>query len=282
AQSAKAVEAALSSLPGVHASASFPSQTLRVEFDRTVCQLPDVALRLGQLGFRVEPLTEREAKRRAIRARLATRRQKLANAWRAFRESPELLGATLGAIFLGLGVLLWKVFEAPQIVALPLILAAYPLAGWHTARDTFVSLARLRFNIDVLMFVAAIGAGLIGHWEEGALLLVLFAFGHAGEHLAMDRARRAIEALHELTPDTAWRRTPEGGLEEVRAEDLALGDLVLIKPGERVPADGEVRTGHSSVDQAPVTGESTPVEKTIGERVFAGTINGDGALEIVV
>ncbi len=279
AQSAKAIEAALSTLPGVHASASFPSCTLRVEFDRAECQLADVALRLDSLGFRVEPLSEREAERRIARARIKTRKQKVAALWGEARESPELIGAILGAIALGSGMLAWKLFGAPQWVWLTLIFAAYPLAGWNTARDTFLTLARFRFNIDVLMFVAAIGAAIIGHWEEGALLLVLFAFGHAGEHLAMDRARRAIEALHELAPETAWRKNPDGSTEEVRAEELAVGDVVVVKPGERVPADGEVVSGYSSIDQSPVTGESTPVEKAPGERVFAGTINGDGALE---
>jgi Cd2+/Zn2+-exporting ATPase len=279
AQSAKAIEAALSTLPGVHASASFPSCTLRVEFDRAECQLADVALRLDKLGFRVEPLSKREADRRIARARVKTRIQKLGAAWSAARESPELIGAILGALALGSGILASRVFDAPQWIGLTFIFAAYPLAGWNTARDTLLTLAKFRFNIDVLMFVAAIGAAAIGHAEEGALLLVLFAFGHAGEHLAMDRARRAIEALGELAPDTAWRKKADGTTEEVRVQDLVVGDLVVIKPGERVPADGEVIAGYSSIDQAPITGESTPVEKSAGARVFAGTINGDGLLE---
>lgn len=278
-QSEKAIEASLGALAGVRASASFPSRTVRIEFDRSRCQLADVAVRLGQLGFRVEPISKREAERREARARVATRLQRVINAWKIARESPELMGAILGSLALISGVLVERLLDVPHWASLPLILAAYPLAGWNTARDTMLTLARFRFNIDVLMFVAAIGAGVIGHWEEGALLLILFAFGHAGEHLAMDRARRAIEALHELTPETAWRRTPAGGTEEVRAEDLRIDDVVVIKPGERVPADAEVLTGYSSIDQSAITGESTPVEKSPGSRVFAGTINGDGALD---
>lgn len=278
-QSAKAIEAALGALQGVRASASFPSRTVRIEFDRSRCQLADVAVRLGQLGFRVEPISKREAERREARARAATRRQRLVNAWKIARESPELAGAILGSIALLSGILVERLLDVPHWASLPLILAAYPLAGWNTARDTLLTLARFKFNIDVLMFVAAIGAGVIGHWEEGALLLILFAFGHAGEHLAMDRARRAIEALHELTPETAWRRTADGGTEEIRAEDLRVGDIVVVRPGERVPADGEVLSGYSSIDQSAITGESTPVEKSPGARVFAGTINGDGALD---
>ncbi|MFZ5474285.1 MAG: heavy metal translocating P-type ATPase, partial [Pseudomonadota bacterium] len=118
-------------------------------------------------------------------------------------------------------------------------------------------------------------------WEEGALLLFLFSLGHALEHLAMDRARRAIEALAELAPKTALVQR-DGAEIEVRVEELLRGDRVIVKPGSRIPADGRVVSGESAVDQAPLTGESMPVDKRLDDPVFAGTVNGEGALTIEV
>jgi len=129
------------------------------------------------------------------------------------------------------------------------------------------------------MVVAALGAAGLGEWAEGALLLFLFSFGHALQHMAMDRARNAIRALAGLVPKTARVRR-DGAEEEVPLEDITIGDLVVVRAGERVPADGQVREGSSSVDQAPITGESIPVAKSVGSPVFAGTINGAGSLVI--
>jgi Cd2+/Zn2+-exporting ATPase len=163
-----------------------------------------------------------------------------------------------------------------------LVAASFVIAGWYTAIDTFKILARFKFDIDVLMFAAAIGAALIGNYEEGAFLLVLFAFGGAGEGLAMDRARRAIEALSKLAPDTATVRAPDGREQHVRVEDLKAGDVVVVRAFDRFPADGLVQSGNSSVDQSPITGESVPVDKAPGATVYAGTINGEGGLLVTV
>ncbi|MFZ5692823.1 MAG: heavy metal translocating P-type ATPase, partial [Pseudomonadota bacterium] len=157
---------------------------------------------------------------------------------------------------------------------------------------------RLRnFEIDTLMLVAAAGAAALGAFAEGALLLFLFSLGHALEHYAMGRAKQAIEALAELAPRTATVRR-DGETYEVPVEALVLGDVVVVRPNERLPADGFLVKGESSVNQAPVTGESIPVDKRPVEdaatararpnsvdsfsRVFAGTINGAGAIEVEV
>ena len=131
------------------------------------------------------------------------------------------------------------------------------------------------------MIVAALGAAALGQWTEGALLLVLFSLGHALEHVATDRARHAIEALADLAPKTALVLRDDAEL-EVPVEQLLRGDRVLVRPGQRVPADGVVLEGSSAVDQAAITGESMPVDKVIGSQVFAGTVNGDGLLEAEV
>lgn len=278
-QSEEAIEGALAGLPGVHATASFPSKTLRVEFDRTRCQLPDVAVRLAKMGFRIAPGRSEVRRPPGPLERLRMLDVSRAVAWA--RAHPQPMTTALGALALIVGFILEKT-GAPLVVTTPVYLVSYCLAGWHTARDTFLTLLRGKFNIDVLMFVAAIGAGVLNHWAEGALLLVLFAVGHAGEDLAMQRARKAFQALYEVAPDSAMRKSADGSLENVRVEELTVGDTIVVRPGDRVAADGSVILGVSSVDQAAITGESTPVEKAPGSRVLAGTMNGDGSLEVRV
>jgi Zn2+/Cd2+-exporting ATPase len=150
------------------------------------------------------------------------------------------------------------------------------------ARSGFNSLLINRaFNINLLMTIAAVGAVLIGEYLEAATVIFLFAIGEALEGYTADRARHSLRSLLDLAPLTATRR--QGAHEEtVPVAELAVGDLILVQPGERVPMDGEILAGHSSLNQAPITGESMPVDKTAGDTVFAGTINGQGALEIRV
>lgn len=180
-----------------------------------------------------------------------------------------LLAAWVGESFLGL----------VRPVALPLYVGAYLAGGFDVSRHALRALAKGRFDIDVLMVVAALGATGLGEWAEGALLLFLFSFGHALQHMAMDRARNAIRALAGLVPKTARVRR-DGAEVEVPLAEITIGDLVVVRAGERVPADGQVREGSSSVDQAPITGESIPVAKSAGSPVFAGTINGAGSLVV--
>lgn len=216
-----------------------------------------------------------------------------------------LLGANTELIFALLcGSLLVAGFAIEKLLVnatgwLPLscYIAAYFFGGFYTLREAIDNLRMKRFEIDTLMLVAAAGAAALGSWAEGALLLFLFSLGHALEHYAMGRAKRAIEALAELAPDTATVRR-DGQVREIAVEELAVGDIVLVKPNERLPADGFLVAGTSSVNQAPVTGESIPVDKRpvkdpltartrpdgvdAASRVFAGTINGSGAIEIEV
>ncbi len=170
-------------------------------------------------------------------------------------------------------------------------IALYVLSYVFGARDNVghflkdLRKGHFHFNIDLLMVVAAAGAALLGQWVEGALLLFLFSLGHALEHYALGRARHAIKALAELAPSRAVVLRDEGGVPreiEVPIEEVRPGDRVVVKPAQRIPVDGTVRDGRSSVNQAPITGESMPVSKSPGETVFAGTVNGDGALVVEV
>lgn len=209
----------------------------------------------------------------------------------------ELGFAIACGVSLALGFGLETLTETPSAVPLGLYVLAYALGGFFTLKDAIASLRHGKFQIDTLMLVAAIGAASLGQWAEGALLLFLFSIGHALEHYAMGRARRAIEALAELAPETALVRR-DGVTTTVPVETLAPGDIVIVKPNERLPADGFIILGDTSIDQAPVTGESVPVDKravadrdialkrpetvTAEHQVYAGTINGAGAIEIAV
>lgn len=208
-------------------------------------------------------------------------------------------GFALAAGFFVLsGVLCPLLFEsAPSWLPTALFVAAYVFGGLPTAREALENLSKKTFKIDSLMLVAALGAAALGEWFEGALLLFLFSLGHALEHYAMSKARGAIASLAQMAPDEAL--VIRDGVEElIPIEALVIGDRVLVKPNERLPADGFVLEGHSAINQAPITGESVPVDKRPVEdpelagahpsrldaahRVFAGTINGQGALSIQV
>ncbi|MEC4718450.1 heavy metal translocating P-type ATPase [Noviherbaspirillum sp. CPCC 100848] len=214
-----------------------------------------------------------------------------------FGEMTELVFAGAAGALLGVGWLLERVATGPAWLPTALYVAAYFFGGYYTGREAFDNLRAKRFEIDTLMLVAAIGAAALGKWVEGALLLFLFSLGHSLEHYAMGRARKAIEALAKLAPETATvRRT--AGTEEIAVAALQVADVVIVRPNERLPADGVVVVGTTSVNQAPVTGESVPVDKrpvadakaalaafdrvSAEHRVFAGTINGSGAIEVMV
>ncbi len=211
-------------------------------------------------------------------------------------ENTELIFAAICGGLLLIGWLLSWTGVSPW-VPFGCFLVAYFFGGYFTFLEAIENILARRFEIDFLMLVAAIGAATLGKWFEGALLLFLFSIGHALENYAMGRAKRAIEALAELAPQTAVVRR-EGNTTEVPVEELQLGDVVIVKPNERLPADGFVIKGEGSVNQAPITGESVPVDKRAVDdpqqaaanpdrldpqyRAFAGTINGSGALEIQV
>ncbi|MCT6781892.1 heavy metal translocating P-type ATPase [Streptomyces sp. CS7] len=164
----------------------------------------------------------------------------------------------------------------------PLYAAAYITGGWEPAWAGLTALREKTLDVDLLMIVAAIGAASIGQVMDGALLIVIFATSGALEALATARTQDAVRGLLDLAPSTATRQSDDGSEESVATEDLVVGDIILIRPGERVGADGRVLEGSSEVDQATITGEPLPVAKEAGGEVFAGTLNGTGALRVEV
>ncbi|MFN8684115.1 heavy metal translocating P-type ATPase [Paracoccus sp. P2] len=177
----------------------------------------------------------------------------------------------------------WLPSGACDALELPGLVLVYLAGGLPTGWRALSELWRARvLDIDLLMIVAAIAAAIVGAPFEGAVLMTLFSISTTLEERALGRARRAIEALMALRPETALRKTANGAVEEVPAEVLTVGDVVVLRPGARVPSDGVVVTGRGGIDEANITGESMPVSKEAGAQVFEATINLDGVLEVEV
>ena len=171
---------------------------------------------------------------------------------------------------------------ATTVVEMVLALGAIWFAGFDTYKKGLIALRFGRLNINALMTVAVTGAFVIGQWPEAAMVMALYAIAELIEARSVDRARNAIKGLIALSPEQADVRQADGRWAMVKAVDVPLQAIVRIRPGERVPLDGVVTEGSSAIDQAPVTGESIPVDKTVGDAVFAGTINQTGELEFRV
>jgi Cd2+/Zn2+-exporting ATPase len=236
--------------------------------------LPGALDAIRKAGFKPEPLNDTDGAQPAG-----------GTAPRAGLITPELL-RLVAALVLAIAAETIS-FLAPEgagftAAEMGLALAAIGLAGLDTYKKGFAALVRGRLNINALMAVAVTGAFLIGQWPEAAMVMALYAIAEMIEARAVDRARNAIQGLLALAPEQAEVRQPDGSWKTVKADTVALGATVRIRPGERVPLDGVVTDGTSAIDQAPVTGESIPVDKSAGDAVFAGTINQAGSLEFRV
>ncbi len=186
----------------------------------------------------------------------------------------------VSGLLTGLGLALhWT--EAPGWATAAFALATLS-GGMLVFPAAWRSLRQRRLDMNVLMTVAVAGAWIIGEQEEAAAVVFLFALSEWLESLSGERARGAIRSLMSLAPEVALVRREDGSTEEIPAADVAIGQTILVRSGQRIPLDGEVTGGHSAVDQAPITGESVPVEKEAGDEVFAGTVNGEGSLEVRV
>ncbi|MDW8352244.1 MAG: cation-translocating P-type ATPase [Anaerolineae bacterium] len=299
AECARTIESGVARLDGVRSCAvNFAAGTLRVEGEVA----PEVVVtRVRELGYdaRPEQGTSRTADDDPSDARFSVLRFLLS------RRDTTL--ALVGAILILPGLVFDELlpFWGVESVAFELAsIAALVVAGYPIARSAWRSLIiNRRININVLMTIAAIGAVIIGAYTEAGLVMVLFALGEALEGYTTERTRRAIRSLMAIAPNEATVLRPcmdcrehlgrDGygggpcpfcGLHEQRVpvSELRIGDVIVVKPGERIAMDGRVRAGTSSVNQAPITGESIPVTRQPGDEVFAGAINGEGALEVEV
>ena len=213
-----------------------------------------------------------------------------------FGDKTELYFAISGGIFFFTGIIIEFATNLPEKWALYCYITTYFFGGYFTLTEAIGKIRKGEFEIDFLMLVAAAGAAYIGRLEEGALLLFLFSIGHALEKYAMNKAKKSIEALGELSPKKAFVKR-EGKVIEVSVEELKLNDIIIVRPNTKIAADGVIIKGSSSINQASITGESIPVNKTAISNtnnlpefrkidkinvVFTGTINGDNALEVKV
>ena len=193
----------------------------------------------------------------------------------------RLISVIISGVLTGVSLLFqWQNLFAPYgkvAAAVVAILAS----GWLILPKAIRALRHFSLDMNVLMSVAVVGAACIGEWTEAAAVVFLFALSELLEGFSVGRARRAIQSLLELTPDTALVKRGDQ-IQEVRVEEVKVDEFLIIKSGARVPLDGVVASGESAINQAPITGESMPVEKKPGDTVFAGTINGEGSLEVKV
>jgi Cd2+/Zn2+-exporting ATPase len=241
-------------------SANLAAQAVRVEFERARFrpESVDEALRASGFATAAEPDVRRS--------------------W--YARNRELVWSLVAGALLTAGFGASRTGAASPVV-LALYVGSYVFGAFDLVRHALGTIrkGRFTFDIDLLMLLAAVGAALLGEWAEGAFLLFLFSLAHALEHYALGRARASIRALADLAPPVA--RVQRGDrLEEVPVEAIQAGERVLVRPAERVPVDGRIVSGRSAINQAPITGESVPVDKAEGDDVFAGTINGEGALTV--
>lgn len=291
------IEDSVQAIPGVlSVNVNYPIEKMRVEFDSTLTNHDAIAKVVGSLGLRFGgeksaafvPVANEHAghdhdheghEEHGDHAGHSHAEVPEGANW--FRRNPEMSLSLLSGLLLAAGFIGERFLGLPPLVAIGVYLLAYIAGGLDLARHGLPSVLRGRLDVDSLMLLAAAGAAILGEWIEGALLLFLFSFGHALEHYAMERARDAIGALGKLTPKIA--RVRRDGVEiEVATENLRVGDVAIIRSGDRIAVDGKILVGRSAVDQSPITGESVPVEKVPGDGVFAGAINGEGALEVEV
>ncbi|MGO4889674.1 heavy metal translocating P-type ATPase [Anaerobacillus sp. MEB173] len=192
----------------------------------------------------------------------------------------ELIFALLSGTFI---LTAWILQKSDYLwIAVPLYISAYIIGGYYKAKEGLSDLIYERsLNVELLMILAAIGSAIIGYWIEGAILIFIFALSGALETYTMNKSHREISALMDLQPETATIAV-NGNERTVHVSELSIGDHVLIKPGERIPADGAIIQGHTLIDEAALSGEPIPVEKKINDEVFAGTVNKNGMIVISV
>ncbi|HEV8635152.1 MAG TPA: cation-translocating P-type ATPase [Chloroflexota bacterium] len=269
---ARSIERGVAGLPGVSlARVNFATGQLVVEYEAERTDRSHIVGRVRELGY------EAGAEPAAAEA-LAT--PNFVAGVRAFlRRNPRLIATALCGLFLAAAFLLDLIGAGQPFVAAA-ALGTIVVGGYHVARAGWQALRLSRtLDMNALMSLAVLGAAAIGDWLEAGTVVFLFALGNALEAFTVDRARGAIRQLMALAPREARVRR-EGAEITLPVEAVRVDDVVRVRPGERVPVDGVVLAGASSLDQAPITGESVPVDKAPGDQVFAGSVNGPGYLEV--
>lgn len=197
------------------------------------------------------------------------------------KEHIELVAAITAGILIFIAWFITR--EEMSGIGVALYLLAFVIGGFAKAKEGVEeTIANKELNVEFLMILAAIGSAIIGYWTEGAILIFIFALSGALETYAMNKSHKEISALMDMQPEEAWLVQADGSLERVKVDTLQVGDVIMIKPGERVPTDGVIADGATSIDEAAITGESIPVSKFAGDEVFAGTVNMTGAVKMTM
>jgi Zn2+/Cd2+-exporting ATPase len=249
------------------------ARNLRVEYDPAQTDSAEILQAIRAAGFRAQlalPLSQRGPARSTA-------------------EPPQLLSRLTmysGGALLAAALVAKYVLAAPASIVVVITISSAIASGIPVVRTALRAIRLRALDMNVLMTIAAVGAIAVGDSFEAATAMFLFAVSLWLERLSLGRAQRAVRSLLEVAPNVAHRILSRGtsaeNIVDVHPDELALGELVLVRPGERLPTDGAVLSGESSVNQAPITGESLPAQKTVGDRVFAGTLNGEGALIVKV
>ncbi|MEO8616907.1 MAG: cation-translocating P-type ATPase [Luteolibacter sp.] len=263
------LERRVEKIPGVRrATASYMGKVLTVTFDTAEANEAGVLENLKTSGANVKPLTKAKTDSRSLWQKILA------------GELNEEISCGLGFVFLMIALVIHK-NTGFNALTNGLYLAAYIFAGQEGVRSAIASLREKVLDVDVLMVLAALGAAVIGAPFEGALLLFLFSFSNVLQRHAMERTQKAIESLLTLRPSEALVKRADGTV-KVAVEDLEVGEIVIVRPGEQIPVDGVISEGSTNVDESSLTGESMPVSKSLGSTLFAGTLNQSGGVELRV
>ncbi|MFZ2917817.1 MAG: heavy metal translocating P-type ATPase [Trichococcus flocculiformis] len=196
-------------------------------------------------------------------------------------KNKAMIATTISGILIILGIVLqWQNFDTAAAI---IFVLSFIIGGYKQAKEGFIdTVENKHLNVDILMVLAAVGASLIGYWMEGALLIFIFSLSGSLEEYATDKSTQAITALMNIVPEIAKRINPDGSIEDVAVKDLKVGDTLMVPKGASIPIDGTIASGLGLIDEAAISGESVPVEKTVGDDIFGSTINLSEALTMIV
>jgi Cd2+/Zn2+-exporting ATPase len=257
-------------IPGVRrATATYLGKVLSVTFDSDIEPENQIARDIEKTGADIKPLTSRKSPTPSLFQKILS------------GNLNEEISCALGLGFLIASLVVEKLTSVGPLTHHALYIAAYVFAGQQGVRSAIASLREQVLDVDVLMVLAALGAAAIGAPFEGALLLFLFSFSNVLQRHAMERTQRAIESLLTLRPSEALVKR-NGSNQKIPVENIHIGEIVIVRPGEQIPVDGVLCEGSTHVDESSLTGESMPVEKSVGSPIFAGTLNQSGGIELRV
>lgn len=287
---ARRISSAINKLDGMRHASLTPGGVAHLEWDNSIINRGDLILALKAHGIS----SNESDKIFNASSRVKVFNTDLSGLKKILNQNTELSFAVLSGLAWIVGLVFSFTYNSQPIVVITLFLISILFGGYYTLIEATKSIAKGKFEIDFLMLFAAFGACMLGKWADAALLLFLFSLGHALEHFAFKRAKTSIQALTDLEPSTAYVNR-DHTIQEIPIEKLIIGDKMIVKPNAKISADGFVVMGNSAVDESPITGESIPVNKYRIEneeipfqeagsehKVYAGTINGEGVLHVIV